>query len=76
MARHYRVFYKKVPAENSSDYFLNHSSYVYLIGPNGQYVTLFSSDQMDRPDEVAARLREDCWGVHRRSAPRALPDVI
>ena len=58
VARQYRVFYKKIPAENSSDYFLNHSSYVYLMGPNGQYVTLFSRDQMDRPEEVAARLRE------------------
>ena len=58
VAREYRVFYQKVPTENSSDYFLNHSSYVYLMGPNGQYVTLFSGEQMSHLDEVAARLRE------------------
>ncbi len=37
---------------------MEHSSYLYLIAPTGNYVTLFTEDQVDAPDEIAARLRE------------------
>jgi len=57
-AKQYRVFYKKLPIENSDDYFMEHSSYLYVMGPDGHYVTLFSHDQTESSDEIAARLRE------------------
>lgn len=56
VAKQYRVFYKKSPFENSDDYSMNHSSYVYVMGPDGRYLTLFPSDQSS--DEMTARLRE------------------
>jgi protein SCO1/2 len=58
VAKQYRVFYKKSPVENSSDYFMEHSSYLYVMGPDGRYVTLLPHDQTDAPDQMAARLRE------------------
>ena len=58
VAKQYRVFYKKEPVENSTDYFMEHSAYVYVIDPGGRYVTLFSHDQTESSDQMAARLRE------------------
>jgi protein SCO1/2 len=58
VAREYRVFYQKVRSENSADYFLDHSSYLYVMGPDGRYVTLFSHDETEQPDAMASRLRE------------------
>jgi protein SCO1/2 len=56
VAKQYRVFYKKSPFENSDDYSMEHSSYIYVMGPDGRYLTLFSSDQSS--DQMTARLRE------------------
>lgn len=56
VAKQYRVFYKKSPFENSDDYSMDHSSYIYVMGPDGRYLTLFSSDQSS--DQMTARLRE------------------
>jgi protein SCO1 len=58
VAKQYRVFYKKEPVENSADYFMEHSAYIYVIDPSGRYVTLFPHDQTESPDQMAARLRE------------------
>ena len=58
VAKQYRVFYKKAPIENSDDYFMEHSAYAYVMGPDGRYITLFSHDQTEAPDQMAARLRE------------------
>jgi len=57
-AKLYRVFYRKSPIENSSDYFMEHSSYIYVVDPDGRYVTLFSHDQTEAPDRMADRLRQ------------------
>ena len=54
-AKQYRVFYKKSPFENSDDYSMDHSPYIYVMDPDGRYVTLFSPDQS--PDQMEARLR-------------------
>ena len=58
VAKEYRVFYKKVPGETADEYSMEHSSYIYVIDPAGHYVTLFSSDEAQRPERIAARLRE------------------
>src|SRR5262249_4176612 len=55
-AKQYRVFYKKSSFGNSDDYSMDHSPYIYLMGPDGGYVTLFSPDQSR--DQIEARLRE------------------
>jgi cytochrome oxidase Cu insertion factor (SCO1/SenC/PrrC family) len=39
----YRVFYEKVPNETTpADYGMNHTSIIYLMGPDGEYVTHFT----------------------------------
>jgi protein SCO1/2 len=58
VAKEYRVFFKKIPGAGQDDYLIEHSSYVYLMAPDGLYVTLFTSEQMDAPDKVAQRLLE------------------
>jgi protein SCO1 len=56
VAKQYRVFYKKLPIENSGDYSMEHSSHIYLMNPAGRYLTLFTPDQSS--DQIVARLRE------------------
>lgn len=51
VAKAYRVFYEKTPNESApADYGMNHTSIIYLMGPDGEYVTHFtpmtSIDQM------------------------------
>ena len=58
VAKQYRVFYRKSPIGNSDDYFMEHSSYIYVIGPDGRYVTLLPHDQTEAPDLMAQRMRE------------------
>jgi protein SCO1/2 len=60
VAKEYRVYYKKVeqPGMKSEDYLMEHSAFVYLMGPSGAYVTLFSPRQGQGPDQMAARLRD------------------
>jgi protein SCO1 len=65
VAKDYRVFFKKVKGNDGDDYFLEHSSYIYVMNPDGRYVTLFSHDQIEASDDVAARLRELLVGSRR-----------
>ena len=58
IAKQYRVFYKKESPEPSGDYFMEHTAYIYVMGPDGRYVTLFSHDETEDPEKMAARLRE------------------
>jgi protein SCO1 len=43
VAKAYRVYYAKVPAKGGGkdDYLMDHSGLVYLIGPDGRYLTHF-----------------------------------
>lgn len=58
VARAYRVFYEKTPNEsNPTEYGMNHTSIIYLMGPDGTYVAHFtpmtSVDQMvEKLDKV------------------------
>ena len=56
LAKQYRVFYKKELIEGSDDYFMEHSSYVYVMDPDQHYVTLFA--HTEEPNQIASRLRE------------------
>jgi protein SCO1/2 len=57
VAKEYRVFFRQVSSDDGNDYFLEHSSYIYLMNPDGRYVTLFSHDQIESSDDFATRLR-------------------
>ena len=41
VAKNYRVFYRKVESEDSSEYLMDHSGFVYLMGPDGLFLTMF-----------------------------------
>ena len=41
-AKVYRVYYRKAEVEGSSDYLMDHSSIVYLMGRDGKFLTHFS----------------------------------
>ena len=43
-ARGYKVFYQKAPQGNGSDYLMDHSSIVYLMGRDGRYLAHFSGE--------------------------------
>jgi protein SCO1/2 len=59
-AKEYRVYYKKKeqPGMKQDDYLMEHSAFIYVVGPTGAYVTLFSPRQGQGPDQMAARLRD------------------
>jgi protein SCO1 len=56
VAKEYRVFYQKVAGQTRDDYSMMHSSYIYVMDPNGQYVTLIT--QSEDPAAIAERVRE------------------
>lgn len=51
IAKAYRVFYAKVPSEKPREYLVDHSSFVYLMGPDGGYVAMFR--HLTNPQEMA-----------------------
>ncbi|MCZ6846128.1 MAG: SCO family protein [Alphaproteobacteria bacterium] len=55
VAKAYRVYYAKVADEDSADYLMDHTSYVYLMGPDGNFVTMFRYNTP--PNEIAAAVR-------------------
>jgi len=44
VAKAYKVAFKKAFAEDGSDYEIEHSSPIYLMGPDGKFVTLYGGD--------------------------------
>ncbi len=56
VAKEYRVFYEKVKDETSSDdYTMDHSSVVYLMGPDGKYLAFFGPGTT--PDKMAEKIK-------------------
>jgi len=51
----YRVYSSKVEDETSDEYTMNHSSFVYLMDKNGQYLTHFPHDE--DPAKMAAKIK-------------------
>jgi len=54
-AKSYRVYFAKGQDDGDGAYLMDHSSFTYLIDPEGQYVTHFAP--MTDPQEIAERLR-------------------
>jgi len=44
VARTYGVFFAKVPTRDPGEYLMDHTSFVYLIGPDGNYLEHFESN--------------------------------
>lgn len=55
-ARAYRVFYRKVEDDSATDYLMDHSSFIFLMSPEGDYLTHATHESS--PEELAALLRE------------------
>jgi cytochrome oxidase Cu insertion factor (SCO1/SenC/PrrC family) len=55
VARHYRVFYAKVQRPEATEYLMDHSSFVYLVGPDGRVRSLFRPEA--GPEDIAATTR-------------------
>lgn len=51
VAKAYHVFYRKAEDENSTEYTMDHSSIVFLMGPDGEYLKLFPPQTP--PDKMA-----------------------
>jgi len=55
-AKAYGVFYAKVESKDKSEpYFMNHSAFTYLMGPDGRYLTVFPYGT--KPKAMAAAIR-------------------
>ncbi len=55
-AKAYRVYYAKNTSSGASDYLMDHSSIIYLMGRNGEYISHFTIEST--PEEIVARVRE------------------
>lgn len=55
-ARAYRVYYQKVEDETSGSYLMDHSAIIFLMGPEGEYVSHFSPGIT--ADAMATRLAQ------------------
>jgi protein SCO1 len=57
VAREYRVYYAKIVQKDSSLYLMDHSSFVYLMGPDGRFRSLIRPGE--QPDEMAATIEDE-----------------
>ena len=51
-ARRYRVYYAKARRPDTTDYLMDHSSFIYLVGPDSRVRTLFRPETS--PEAIAA----------------------
>jgi protein SCO1/2 len=54
-ARAFRVYYRKVHPRGASDYLMDHSSFIYLVGPDGKVRQLFRPNTP--PETIAAAIK-------------------
>jgi cytochrome oxidase Cu insertion factor (SCO1/SenC/PrrC family) len=59
VAKEYRVYYAKnaVSAADGESYLMEHTAFVYVIGPDGKYLTLFAPLQGQTPEDMTSKLR-------------------
>jgi cytochrome oxidase Cu insertion factor (SCO1/SenC/PrrC family) len=60
VARRYRVYYSKVQPKGASAYLMDHSSFVYLMAPDGSFRALFR--QGSSADEIADAIAQRLHG--------------
>ncbi len=56
-ARAWRVFYRKVESDSATEYLVDHSTFVYLMGPDGDLRALFRYGTS--PEVMAAAIRAE-----------------
>lgn len=54
-AKSYRVYFARAKSKDSSDYLMDHSSFLYLVGPDGGFRALFKQGM--GPPELAEALK-------------------
>jgi protein SCO1 len=54
IAREYRVYYKKIPTRDGG-YVMDHSSIIYLMGPDGKFISMIAYQENDA--SAVAKLR-------------------
>ncbi|MDO9712276.1 SCO family protein [Paracraurococcus lichenis] len=52
VARRYRVYYARVQRPDMTDYLMDHSSFIYLVGPDARVRALFRPET--KPEDIAA----------------------
>lgn len=57
ITRAYRVYYAKANAKDSNAYLMDHSSFLYLMGPDGKLQALFKPDTSGKDIAEAIRQR-------------------
>lgn len=55
VAKAYRVYYAKAPGGNGDDYLMDHSTFTYLMGPDGQFLKVLPRGTS--PDEIVQSIR-------------------
>jgi len=57
-AKSYRVYYARAKAKDTADYLMDHSSFIYLIGPDGGFRALFRHGMaaQEMADSLKSRL--------------------
>jgi protein SCO1/2 len=60
MAREYRVYYARADGATPETYSMDHSSFVYLMAPDGRFLEVFGRDTA--PETLAAALRARLGG--------------
>ena len=58
VAKEYRVYYARSASKESSSYLMDHSSFMYLVGPDGKFQALFRQGTAapDLADALRARI--------------------
>jgi cytochrome oxidase Cu insertion factor (SCO1/SenC/PrrC family) len=54
-AQAYRVYFAKAGDQDSDAYLMDHSTFIYLMGPDGRYVRHFAHNAA--PEEIAAAIK-------------------
>jgi protein SCO1 len=54
IAREYRVYYKKIPTKDGG-YVMDHSSIIYLMGPDGKFISMIAYQENDASAVVKLR---------------------
>ena len=60
-ARAYRVFYQRVQRPEMTHYLMDHSSFIYLVGPDGRVRALFRPETS--PEAIAQSVRAQLRGA-------------
>ena len=63
VARRYRVYYARVQRPDMPDYLMDHSSFIYLVGPDGRVRALFRPETS--PESLAAAVQAQLRGAQR-----------